>query len=469
LLQACFCCQGEMLQRIAMLHLVIAILLVVDVDGKTKQPLPVAVEARFKERITSKLTAALDQAVGHLATALGVQEESQKGDAFFGRHYELDVLDDGHWRSGCATDVDATRDSVSHCAIRKLQAMTALCETPAVAEKYKTGINRLLKQLLRNREKVIAGLGVKRSLLPLGNGIEAWMSEVAPGSGNYDVVIPLHAAAMLAVVQCGSALNQQEVFSDVQAWFTAITKAYTREHREQQSFHSNAILWESFVKISSLVREGSSFAEELQDFLEEFEAYLQVQFDKDPRVWSFSGARAAVLSHLMAKKAARRKKFGKIIDEYMKRWKQIAPQMKINEMYTCGPLQGLAPLLLRRGDQAAELVSSVLAMAEKDVDLFQVTADRGDGTPSQAAQRLGDAVLTKQGALLEGAFFRDQQQLVSEKRTSVRVDDTAQCVMALTRTLQLLDDLVGVEVEDPAGASSTPADAQHAEAGRTDL
>jgi len=454
------------------LRCAIAVLLVASVDGKAKQPLPVAVEARFKERITAKLATALDLAVGHLATALGVAETGDGGgEAFFGRHYELEIQGDGSWRSGCATDVDTTRDSVSHCAIRKLQAMTALCETPGGAEKYKTGINRLLKQLLRNREKIIPGLGVKRSLLPLGNGIEAWMSEVSPGSGNYDVVIPLHAAAMLAVVQCGSALQQQEVFSDVQSWFATIHKAYSREARAQQSFHANAILWESFVKISSLVREGSSFAEELADFLEDFEAYLQAQFDKDPRVWSFSGARAAVLNWAIAKKAARRKKFGKIIDEYMKRWKQIAPSMKISEMYTCGPLQGLAPLLLRRGDQAAELVSSVLAMAEKDVDLYQVAADRGNGEPSHAAQQLGGRVLAPQGMLLEGAFFRDVAQLQNEKRTSIRIDDTAQCVMALTRTLHLLEDLVGVEVEDSAGAAaaaaSTTADAT--EAARTEL
>jgi len=439
-------------------------LVLVDVvaAAKEKQPLPVAVEARFKERITAKLSASLGSAISHMARALGIDAE---GEAAFGTHYEFD-LETVSWRRGCATDIAGPeRDSVSYCAIRKLQALTAFCEVPAAVEEYREGVQRLLKQLLKKRDAVIAGLGMKRSLLPVGNGIEAWMSEVTPGSGNYDVVIPLHAAAMLTVVQCGSALNQTEVFSDVQAWFAAIQRVYMKEAWEQQSFHSNAILWESFVLISTMVRPGSSFAEELQDFLEDFELYLQAKFEKDTRVWSFSGSRAAVLNWAAAKKPSRRKKFVKTIDEYMKRWKVLAPQMNTKEMYTCGPLQGLAPLLLKRGDQAAELVSSVLALAEKDVDLFQVrSAD--DGSHSIAAGRLGD-LFGKHGAELEGSFFRDEPQMKNEKRRSIRIDDTAQCILALARTLELLDDLIGVEVESPPDASAPPADAQGAQ--RTEL
>lgn len=222
----------------------------------------------------------------------------------------------------------------------------------------------------------------------------------------------------------------------------------------------NSILWESFVIISTKVRPDSSFAEELQDFLEDFESYLRAQFEQEPKAWSFSGARAAVLNWAFAKQSKRRKTFGRAVDEYMKRWKQIAPSMKTNEMYTCGPLQGLAPLLLKRGDQAAELVSSVLNLAEKDVDLFQIAGTGpGEASPSIAAQRLGD-LLVKHGAHLEGAFLRDENQLQSEKRRSIRIDDTAQCIMALSRTLQLLDDLVGATVEssdDEAGEAGRAA------------
>jgi len=44
---------------------------------------------------------------------------------------------------------------------------------------------------------------------------------------------------------------------------------------------------------------------------------------------------------------------------------------------------------------------------------------------------------------------RDEGQWKGEKRRSIRIDDTAQCVVGITRTLQLLETLVGVEVPTP--------------------
>lgn len=429
--------------------------------GKAKQPMPVAVEARFKERLTAKLEASLSSALGHMAWALGLDTDG----AVFGQHYELDLASEG-WRTACEKDISTEYDSISHCAIRKLQALTAFCEVESAAQEHRDAIQRLLKQLLQKRETIVPGMGIKRSLLPIGNGIEAWMSELKPGSGNYDVIVPLHAAAMAAVVQCGSSLNMTEPLAEAHGWFAAIEKAYPPSAWAQNSFHLNAILWESFVLIYTMVRPGSSFAEELQDFLDDFDAYLQAQFDKEPKAWSFSGARAAVLSWVSAKKASRRKRFGKMIDEYMNRWKEIGAAMQTKEMYTCGPLQGVAPLLLKRGDQAAELVSSVLALAEKDVDLFQILgASEKPEIRSIAAQRLGDGLLGKHAGGLEGAFLRDEAQLKNDKRRSIRIDDTAQCIMGMYRTLQLLDDLVGVEVEQGAGGAKE----QSSEAGRSDL
>jgi len=109
-------------------------------------------------------------------------------------------------------------------------------------------------------------------------------------------------------------------------------------------------------------------------------------------------------------------------------------------------------LLLKRGSDAAELVSSVLQLAEKDVDLFQVRA-QGE-SPSVAAGRIGEDVLRAHGQALEGAFLRDVAQLKRESRWSIRIDDTAQCVLGLARTLQLISDLIGVEVpEAPRGTA----------------
>merc|ERR1711972_712369 len=95
-------------------------------------------------------------------------------------------------------------------------------------------------------------------------------------------------------------------------------------------------------------------------------------------------------------------------------------------------------------------------------DLFQVSA-KG---PSLAAQRLGSEVMAAQGAFLEGAFFRDEGQMKSESRRSVRIDDSAQCVIGLTRTLQLLDDLVGVDVpQQDVGSDGSSQEEGTAEVG----
>jgi len=429
--------------------------------AQAKKSPPVAVEARFKERITLKLEAALASATAHLAWALGVTSESSED--VFAPHYELDLRTGSTWRAKCEADIDTERDSVAHCVIHKLQALSALCEAPGVAEAHRPGILRLLKQLLVKRETVIPGLGVKRSMLPIGNGMEVWMSETSVGSGNFDVMVPLHAAATLAVVQCGSALSEPKFFETAQAWFASIEKAWPQRAWAQASFHMNSILWESFVRISTMIRSDSSCAEELQDFNRGFEAYLQAKFSENPQSWSFSGAHATVLTWQREKKKARRKKLAASIIEYTRRWRQLAPALNVTTSYTCGPLQGVAPLLLKPGEEAAELVSSLLKLAEKDVDLFQLSfAQSGDSDaastdPSPAAARVGEKLLKKLGGELNGAFVRDEGQWKGEKRRSIRIDDTAQCVVGITRTLQLLETLVGVEVPTP-GAEGAAAE-----------
>jgi len=303
----------------------------------------------------------------------------------------------------------------------------------------------LVKQLLGKREVLIPGLGVKRSLLP--NGFEAWLYDTKPPSGKYDVSVAVQAAAMLSIVQCASALGEMDLFKDIQSWFLAVDKMYPRENWDKMSFHHNSILWESLALTSTTIRQDSSFAEEIHDFVKDLASHQQTRFAEDPKVWSFSGANAAVVSWSAEKKAARKKRLGKTIDEYMKRWKiDISPNMNTSLMYTCGPLQGVAPLLLKRGADAAELVSSVLGLAEKDVDLFQISTS--DGVKSLAAQRIGEKILRAHGKALEGAFLRDAAQLRKEERRSLRIDDTAQCVIALTRTLKLVEDLQGVDVPE---------------------
>ena len=83
-------------------------------------------------------------------------------------------------------------------------------------------------------------------------------------------------------------------------------------------------------------------------------------------------------------------------------------------------------------------------MAEMNVKKYQVHTL--NDTKSHAAENLDDDLLAAHKEMLEGGFLRDANQLNQEKRLSIRIDDTAQCVLALTRTLKLLDSLIGVEV-----------------------
>merc|ERR1719350_2080297 len=114
-------------------------------------------------------------------------------------------------------------------------------------------------------------------------------------------------------------------------------RTYTQNTWKQNSFHHNAILWESFALISTLVRKGSSFADDLEGFLKDFEAYMLKEFEEKKASWSYSSARASVLAWNHAKKASRRKAFGKAVDEHMQRWKMFAPKLNPAEAYTCDP------------------------------------------------------------------------------------------------------------------------------------
>jgi len=308
------------------------------------------------------------------------------------------------------------------------------------------------------RDKVLVGLGMKRAMLPIGNGLEVWMSEMTPKSGRFDVVVPAHAAATLALVQCSTALKEPQYLEIAEAWFASIEKAWPQSSWSQSSFHLNSILLESFVRMATVIRKGSSFHDELTKFIGRFEVHLHNDFWQSASTWSFSGAHATVLAWQGEKKKTKRKTLAKLIAEYERRWLAIAPTLNATESYTCGPMQGVASLLLKPSSNAASMVQHLLTTVEKDVDRYQVTFD--DHTASIAATRLSESIRLKFGDALQGSFLRDDQQLAAEKRYSLRIDDVSQCVVALTRTLELLDTLVGVEVdtqsEDDEGSNDVP-------------
>ena len=99
--------------------------------------------------------------------------------------------------------------------------------------------------------------------------------------------------------------------------------------------------------------------------------------------------------------------------------------------YTCGPLQGLASLAAILKD--AELIQVVLQLMEKDITRYQIQ-DSNPGPFRTASSLLG-------------GFFRDDDQLQLEQRKTLRIDDTAMCLIAITHMLETLTSIQSVVVD----------------------
>ena len=82
-----------------------------------------------------------------------------------------------------------------------------------------------------------------------------------------------------------------------------------------------------------------------------------------------------------------------------------------------GPLQGLASLAAILKD--AELIQVVLQLMEKDISRYQIQ----ESNPGPFQKPMAD---------LLGGFFRDDDQLQLEHRKTLRIDDTAMCLIAIT-------------------------------------
>lgn len=102
--------------------------------------------------------------------------------------------------------------------------------------------------------------------------------------------------------------------------------------------------------------------------------------------------------------------------------------------YTCGPLQGLASLAAILKD--AELIQVVLQLMEKDIARYQIQ-ESNPGPIRKPADLLG----------LLGGFYRDDDQLQLEHRKTLRVDDTAMCLIAITHMLETLASIKSVVVD----------------------
>lgn len=100
--------------------------------------------------------------------------------------------------------------------------------------------------------------------------------------------------------------------------------------------------------------------------------------------------------------------------------------------YTCGPLQGLASLAAILKD--AELIQVVLQLMEKDISRYQIQ----ESNPGPFQKPMAD---------LLGGFFRDDDQLQLEHRKTLRIDDTAMCLIAITHMLETLTSIKSVVVQ----------------------
>lgn len=418
---------------------------------------PVALEAGYKTRITSLLGDSLDAATAHLVQrlAMGGGEEA----AFGG--YELDFQNDGEtapaWRHSC-TEVNVTRDSTELCGIRQLQALAAVCDASEDTPAHKPAILAHLKKLGRAK---VPELGMKR--IPM-SGAEVWAYRKA-SDGEFDGSPALQAAALMATVRCANATQSKEHLQEAESWFVGLQKIFPKRlwgDERVVSFHKNAIIWEALAIVSMYLPRKSSFYEDLQELIAELENHMWEEWTKKGSLWSFSSARAIAVrwdsgGYKTKRSRQRARRWG---SEHLARFmgdtssdKPSGLLAQLGEGYLCGPSQGLAPLAAMLGD--AKAVHLVLKLLERDVAKHQLGM-----TDESIASRTPGLPVDREGEV-RGAFVRDGFQLQSEMRRSLRVDDPAQCVVALTEALRLLEGLQGVEIEAPhAAEAEAPAAAE---------
>lgn len=419
--------------------------------------MPTALEASFKDRITAKIDNSLQSAVQHMVNRLG-----SEGQRFSG--YELDFGSELSWRRKC-DEIDDQRDSIEHCALRQLHALTAICDASkdlqSTSEARKL-VDAHLKMLV---SKEVPNLAMNRRKI---DGVDIWFFRKTPSGGSDDVDASpsLQASALMALVRCANATGQRDYFAEAENWFHGLQKVYPVNlwNTSLVSFHKSGIIWESLALVLSDLPAESSFYGKLLQYVRDFESFLLAIWKERPDSWSFASARALALrwqSGSLKKKKERTavKKWGQDhVDRFLGGSKGTADISKgILERiggagYTCGPLQGLTSLAAVVS--SAELVQVVLQLLEKDIDRYQVSPAKPDEATTDSPKKELDSIAREAG--LAGAFFRDPEQMKMEKRTSFRVDDTVQCMVALSQALKTLEGIQGVVVnkEEGQGASS---------------
>lgn len=425
-------------------------------SGAEAKDAPTALEASFKNRITQKLNTSVEQAAEHLVVRLAL------GGGPFGG-YELDECeaDKGcaKWINSCH-EIDVTRDGIELCAMRQLHALTALCDVDGFLDRNE-GALALVKTHLKILAKgEVPSLAMKKTKW---DSSDLWMYRKSPTTSRDDVEVSpaLQASVLMAMVRCADAIGQHEYFKDAESWFVGLQKVYPRESWNETlvSFHKSGIIWESLALVDSHLPIDSTFHAQLVKYIKDKETFLSGLWKQNEKIWSFASARAIALrwnSRAMKGKKKQRKQMRQWakehVDRFLGRGKGDNQKGLLDtigtESYTCGPLQGLTAIASVLSD--AELVQVVLQLLEKDVDKYQVKQDIE--STSKFSMKPEE---------VKGSFFRDQGQMKLEKRSSLRVDDAVQCVIALTQMLRTLETIHGVEVapEDHQATEANDEDA----------
>jgi len=428
--------------------LILVVLAAVPLHSASAKKAKAAIEVTFKERITSKLEDSLSLSASHLVHRLS------KGPAgHFGGYDLLVPKDDSErtWVHGCH-DIGDALDSVENCAIRKLNALAALCDIDGISELGPEMLEFLNAHLNVLKSGQASSLGIEIRKL---DRLDVWFHATRPQhdgrSHDVDVSPAVQASALAAMVRCANATNQKKYLEEAEVWFGGLTKTFPPHTWKSTSFHKNGIVWESLALVGSHLPEASSFYAALQEFILNFESFVKQAWDEDANAWSFASARAlAIRARSRAtRNKKQRSKIRKWAQEHINRFLGRSKSsfndgdvsqgilQRIGGMgYTCGPLQGLSSLATVLMD--SELLQVILKLMEKDVQTYQV------GVAS--AESSG---LASEDVDTRGSFFRNQQQLELEKRNSLRVDDTVMCVVALTQTLRMLDGVLGVSMPVP--------------------
>merc|ERR1712137_183521 len=215
------------------------------------------------------------------------------------------------------------------------------------------------------------------------------------------------------------------------------------------SFHRSGVILECLSLVALHVPKDSSFRKNLLSYINDLEIFLTREWKNNPQMWSFATARALSLRWHSGdlKKAKQRSKTKSWAKEHVVRFLGRMGKSETEDdygllaklgagSYTCAPLQGLTSLASILQDHT--LVTAIIQLLEKDIDHYHI---------SESAHPEGLHPFTAESPGVSGTFFRDEGQMKMENRRSLRTDDSAMCLIALTQALRILESVTTLSLK----------------------